>query len=54
MNQSMKILVVDDDPFILQTLKDKIRQQIDVEILVADSSIKLLFESSVKKLKTLL
>lgn len=35
MDKAKKILIVDDDPFILQSLKNKIRHHVDVEILLA-------------------
>ncbi len=35
MSKPKKILIVDNDPFIVDTLKEKILRQIDVEILVA-------------------
>lgn len=37
MDRAKKILIVDDDPFILHTLKNKISHHVDVEILLADT-----------------
>ena len=37
MEKANKILIVDDDPFILHSLKNKINQQVDAEVLTAST-----------------